>query len=108
MTDSSKLAVSSTTANAPGNAFTESDTSEGDPPSSNAWNAMKPDTFTEPPRVVPMTQEDDRHMREDLGRDPNKLLEKQLHNLDRLEEHRKELDQHAPGTTLEDMASGTA
>lgn len=42
--------------------------SQGEPPSSNAWNAMVPDAVPEQPRSVPMTQEDERHMREDLGR----------------------------------------
>jgi hypothetical protein len=42
---------------------------QAEPPSSNSWNALTP-ADPQPERVVPMTAEDDRHMREVRSQNP--------------------------------------
>lgn len=106
--------AASTTAAAPqtkprsGHPQDERTAMEGEPPSSNAWNAMVPDAIPEQPRSVPMTSEDERHMREDLGRDPGQLLQSQLDNEQKLQGRREQLNEAAPGQNIDEMAAGGA
>ncbi|KAG2483021.1 hypothetical protein HYH03_018101 [Edaphochlamys debaryana] len=90
---------------------TERNTAEGFPSRSNAGAEVE--TFMPrdegvdvPPLVVPMTAEDERHMREDLGRDPKALLEKELANQEAREQRQEALRQAAPGDRVETMAAG--
>ncbi|WIA11314.1 hypothetical protein OEZ85_011437 [Tetradesmus obliquus] len=77
------------------------------PPSSNSWVAMTP-ADPEVPRSVPMTAEDERHMKEDLHRDPAELLHRQLDNQGRMEQRKEALQQAAPGNNLDDVAAADA
>lgn len=59
-----------------------------------------------PRLVVPMTAEDERHMREDLHRDPKEILQRQREDVERMHAHQEKLSAAAPQDTLEDMATG--
>lgn len=114
MADNARMYSASTTAAAPqtkprtGHPQTERTAMEAEPPSSNAWNAMVPDAVPEQPRSVPMTKEDERHMREDLGRDPSQLLKAQLDNEQKLHDRRDQLNEAAPGQNIDEVAAADA
>ena len=111
MADNSRNAMASTTANTPSSTDvshrkSERTTVEGGPPSSNAWVAMTPDAIPEVERVVEMTKEDEKHMREDLGRDPEQLVKQQTEAEKGLQERQHAYNDAAPGNTLAEMATG--
>ncbi|GLC36283.1 hypothetical protein PLESTB_000606100 [Pleodorina starrii] len=61
-----------------------------------------------PQRVVPMTAEDDRHMREDLHRNPEELLQRELANDEGRNARQAALRQAVPGNSVEEMAAGVS
>lgn len=78
-------------------------------PSSNQY-AMDPGATEagqpEEPPELPITEEDERHMREDLHRDPDELAARNQRAFETLQQHQKALQEAAPGDRLEDMAAG--
>jgi hypothetical protein len=55
-----------------------------------------------------MTGQDEKHMREDLGRDPAQLLQSQLDNEQHLMDRRDQLNQAAPGQNIDEAAAADA
>ncbi|KAG2437765.1 hypothetical protein HYH02_011141 [Chlamydomonas schloesseri] len=90
---------------------TESSSVEGVPSRSN-YGAEHTVTMPQeegvdvPRRVVPMTSEDERHMREDLGRDPQQLAQRAADDAAARQQHAAALRAAAPGNSLEEMAAG--